>query len=124
MHLVRTIGLLKKRWPGIRFSQVYQSTPTDLPDQPDFLNAVATFQTDQAPHEVAEALQDIERTLGKTPVTRFGPRTIDLDFLLYDNLILPSASDWLALSKLKAQSLSSLIPACICAGLYWNHCVS
>lgn len=79
--------MLRKVWSDARFSSVYQTVARDYEDQPDFLNAAATFQTDLKPREVLQRLQEIETLLGKAPPFKFGPRTIDLDLLLYDNLI-------------------------------------
>lgn len=56
-------------------------------DQADFLNAAAVFETNKSPEEVQKVLQRIEKTLKKNPPHRFGPRTIDLDILLYGNEI-------------------------------------
>jgi 2-amino-4-hydroxy-6-hydroxymethyldihydropteridine diphosphokinase len=55
-----------------------------------YLNAVAIVQTDLAPRVLLDALLTIERDLGRVraPDNRWGPRTIDLDLLLYDQLIL------------------------------------
>jgi 2-amino-4-hydroxy-6-hydroxymethyldihydropteridine diphosphokinase len=69
----------------IRFSAVYESAATDITDQAAFLNAVALIKTDEDPQIIAKALQKIEKTLKKAPPFRFGPRTIDLDILLYGN---------------------------------------
>ncbi len=75
--------MLRKEWPGIRFSPVYRTTPVGYADQPDFLNAVACVETDQPPSAIHAALQRIEHDLHKATPFRDGPRTIDLDLLLY-----------------------------------------
>ena len=56
-------------------------------DQDDFLNAAAVCETEKQPEDVQKTLQSIEQTLKKNPPHRFGPRTIDLDVLLYGNEI-------------------------------------
>ncbi len=80
--------LLRKEWLEVHFSSVYRTAAREVSDQPDFLNAIAHIQTTQNPQEVVPILQSIEKQLGKAPPFRFGPRTIDLDLLLYDNLVL------------------------------------
>jgi 2-amino-4-hydroxy-6-hydroxymethyldihydropteridine diphosphokinase len=88
MNLPEAAALLRKNWPDIRFSSVFRSAPQEIPDQPDFLNAVAEIQSDDSPEEIIAALQKIERTLGKKPPFRYGPRTLDLDLLLYEDTVL------------------------------------
>ena len=74
---------LRDIWPDIRFSHVYRSKAAEVTDQPDFLNAVAVIETDETPEKIASRLHTIEKILKKNPPFRFGPRTIDLDLLLY-----------------------------------------
>ena len=75
--------MLRKGFPDIRFSSVYRSAPLEVTDQAAFLNAAAVFDTAKTPEQVAAMLQSIEKNLKKNPPMRFGPRTIDLDLLLY-----------------------------------------
>ncbi len=79
---------LKKAYPNIRFSSVYRSSAQEITNQPDFLNAVAKIETNDSPHTIQNTIREIEQALKKNPPYRFGPRTIDLDILLYDDLIL------------------------------------
>ncbi len=78
---------LRAQFPVIKFSSVYSSSPQNETNQPDFLNAVAEIETDESLQQLAEKLQSIERELKKATPYRFGPRTIDLDILLYGELI-------------------------------------
>ncbi len=78
---------LRARWPDIRFSHVYRTAPMEYASQDAFLNAAAIMETDDTPEAVAEALRGIETDLGKAPAFRFGPRTIDLDLLLYGDRV-------------------------------------
>jgi 2-amino-4-hydroxy-6-hydroxymethyldihydropteridine diphosphokinase len=73
-----------------RVSSLYDTAPVGELDQPNFLNAVAAVETDLTARQLLWNLLLIERRLGRvrTPQTRYGPRTIDLDLLLFGDLIL------------------------------------
>lgn len=65
-------------------SSLYRSAPMGPADQPDYVNAVAALDTELAPEALLDALQAIERTQGRVRgPERWGPRTLDLDLLLY-----------------------------------------
>lgn len=65
-------------------SALYRTAPVGPADQPDYVNAVAGLQTRLSPRELLGALQEIERQHGRQrDGTRWGPRTLDLDILLY-----------------------------------------
>jgi 2-amino-4-hydroxy-6-hydroxymethyldihydropteridine diphosphokinase len=80
------------RLPGTRLtarSPLYKSPPLGPPDQPDYINAVAALDTTLAPLELLGALQTIEQRHGRRhDGTRWGPRSLDLDILLYGELVL------------------------------------
>lgn len=73
--------------PGVSLvavSSVRETDPVGPVDQPRFLNAAAALDTELSPRELLDRLLGIERRLGRTREgPRFGPRTIDLDLLLY-----------------------------------------
>ncbi len=70
-------------------SPVYQTRPWGLADQPDFLNAVVEVATGLPPRELFAALQLIETQLGRVrDGERWGPRTIDLDLLVYADQVI------------------------------------
>jgi 2-amino-4-hydroxy-6-hydroxymethyldihydropteridine diphosphokinase len=67
-----------------RVSTLIETEPWGYADQPRFLNAVAELETDEGPRALLERLLEVERALGRTREgPRYGPRTIDLDLLLY-----------------------------------------
>ena len=69
-----------------RVSRLRETDPVGYEDQPRFMNGVARLQTGLEPRDLLTVLLDLERDLGRTRHgPRFGPRTIDLDILLYDN---------------------------------------
>ncbi len=66
-------------------SSPYRTAPWGVTDQPWFLNAVVLLRTELNPRALLATLQEIERELGRVRARRWGPRTIDLDLLLYDD---------------------------------------
>lgn len=73
----------------ITVSPYYRTEPVNYTDQDWFVNAAACIETDLAPVELLTALKETEQELGTVEKTvRFGPRKIDLDILLYDDLII------------------------------------
>ena len=68
----------------VAVSAFRETDPVDYLDQPRFLNGAVAVETALAPRELLDALLAVERSLGRTrDGPRFGPRTIDLDLLLY-----------------------------------------
>ena len=68
----------------VAVSTFRETDPVDYLEQPRFLNAAAALDTTLAPRELLDVLLEVERSLGRTREgPRFGPRTIDLDLLLY-----------------------------------------
>ena len=68
----------------VAVSSIRETDPVGMVDQPCFLNAGVALDTELDPHALLELLLSIERELGRTrDGPRFGPRTIDLDLLLY-----------------------------------------
>ncbi len=75
-------GLPRTRLAAV--SSLYASDPLGPPDQPRYVNAVAALETEIAPLELLDALQTIERAQGRIRKDeRWGPRTLDLDILLF-----------------------------------------
>lgn len=75
-----------------RVSHAYESEPVGMPDQPLFANAVARVTTSLESRQLLEYLQQIEETLGRERTAENGPRTIDLDILLFGDEELTSAT--------------------------------
>ena len=65
-------------------STIYSSVPIG-PEQPDYINAVALLDTQLEPLALLDALQSIEQAHQRVRLQHWGPRTLDLDILLYDN---------------------------------------
>lgn len=72
----------------VRASSLYDTEPVGVEEQPHFLNAVAQLETQLTPQQLLWNLKLIERRLGRVRSQRWGPRTLDLDLLLYEDLVL------------------------------------
>ena len=83
----RVSALLRQEFGDVAFSTVYRTSPRDHRDQPDFLNAVARVITKLTVEEVFEKTRGIESSLDKALPYPKGPRTIDIDLLLYGDLV-------------------------------------
>jgi 2-amino-4-hydroxy-6-hydroxymethyldihydropteridine diphosphokinase len=72
----------------LRSSSIYQTEPWGYLEQPAFLNQVLEVETSLSPVDLLAALKRMEAGLGRQATFRYGPRLIDLDILLYDQLVL------------------------------------
>ncbi len=82
--IVSGVQALRRDLQDIRLSALYETAPVLLEDQPPFLNACCTGRTLLTPHQLLSQLQDAEQAAGRDRTgPRFGPRTLDLDLLLY-----------------------------------------
>lgn len=73
----------------IQLAPVYETKAVGGPVQDDFVNTVVEAETSLSPHELLRVLKDIEHRMGRLQeAPRWGPRPIDLDILLYNNLVL------------------------------------
>lgn len=84
--LQEAVGLLKetKQIEVKRMSSVYETDPVGYVDQAAFLNIVVELKTLYSPHELLKKCNEIEDLLGRKRLVRWGPRTVDLDILLYN----------------------------------------
>ena len=71
----------------VEVSKIYETEPVGYLDQNRFLNAVCKIQTLASPENLVSRLQEIEKLLKRERNIRWGPRTIDLDVLFYDDLV-------------------------------------
>src|ERR1700679_2680014 len=79
---LRSVGRITRR------SSLYSTEPVGFAAQPRFVNAVVALETALEPRELLERLLDLEREFGRDRAAGFpnGPRTLDLDILLFDDL--------------------------------------
>ena len=68
-------------------SSFFKTEPYGVTDQPEFINAVACVKTDLAPEKLLKLHLDTELEMGRVRLRHWGERNIDLDLLLYDDLI-------------------------------------
>ena len=64
-------------------SSIYETEPVGYTDQSEFLNMVAKVRTMDSPYQLLQTCQQIEKQLGRKRDIRWGPRTVDIDILLY-----------------------------------------
>lgn len=72
----------------IKVSNIYETEPYGVLDQDSFLNGVVKIETNLTPENLIKELLDIEKELNRVRIRRWGPRTIDLDIIFYDDLII------------------------------------
>ncbi|HSW50886.1 MAG TPA: 2-amino-4-hydroxy-6-hydroxymethyldihydropteridine diphosphokinase [Bryobacteraceae bacterium] len=80
--------------PGLRIlrlSPIYETEPRDLKAQPWFLNLVAEAETTLFPRQLLARVQKVERQLGRKRTVAKGPRSIDIDILLYGDSVIDAA---------------------------------
>ena len=73
-----------------RRSSIYETEPWGMTEQPPFLNAAVEIRTSLQPGDLLAAVKAIEEAMGRVTTVRYGPRNIDVDILLYGNLVI----DW------------------------------
>jgi 2-amino-4-hydroxy-6-hydroxymethyldihydropteridine diphosphokinase len=95
-HLERAIAGLRGRMEVVAVSAFRETLPVGGPPQGPYLNAVAVVETGLGPRELLEAARALEAAAGRVRGERFGPRTLDVDLLLYgdrsielDDLVVP-----------------------------------
>jgi 2-amino-4-hydroxy-6-hydroxymethyldihydropteridine diphosphokinase len=103
-------------------SSLYRSAPVGYLDQPDFINAVARLETELAPRALLDALLALEQQCGRTREFLNAPRTLDLDVLLYDDLVhhehgLTIPHPQMHLRAFVLQPLLEIAPDCIIPGV-------
>lgn len=85
-YLKESIELLKDRADTTveQVSSIYETEPVGYTDQANFLNVVILIRTSLSAGDLLDVCQGIEQTLGRERTIRWGPRTVDLDILLYN----------------------------------------
>jgi 2-amino-4-hydroxy-6-hydroxymethyldihydropteridine diphosphokinase len=76
----------------LQHSSLYLTPPVGYDNQPDFINAVAKLETTLKPTQLLESILDIESSFGRERPFPNAPRVLDLDLLLYDELVMHTPS--------------------------------
>lgn len=98
--------------PGItlgHFSSLYETQAVSFLAQPDFLNAVCAISTTLPPGQLLSAAQTIEKKMGRKKEIFWGPRIIDIDILLYDDIV-TAEDDLIIPHSLLAERSFVLVP--------------
>ena len=86
-NIARALELLGQRFRAVETSRLYRCAAVDYEDQPEFLNAVAHYESPRLPpEEVLHILLGIEGEMGRKRTVPKGPRIIDLDILFFDDV--------------------------------------
>ncbi len=90
-NIRKALELLAEKGVALRrLSSFYRTEPVDFRPQPWFVNCVAEVETDLMPLQLLRAVKSVERALGRRSGVPKGPRPIDIDILLYENVAIRS----------------------------------
>jgi len=89
-HLRDALARLGAAGRVITVSSFYETEPVEFTHQPWFLNCAVAFETGQTPQQLMTALLAIEEEMGRRRVQKKGPRSIDIDILLFDDVVMDS----------------------------------
>lgn len=85
----KAVALLRmEKQSVLKRSSLYETEPWGVEDQPRFINMAVEIRTGLKPEDLLRLLKKIEEDMGREHTRRWGPRVIDLDILLYDDLII------------------------------------
>lgn len=91
-NCLQAIRLIKEHGISVRKqSGMHETEPWGVKDQPKFINMAIELETGKKPKELLAVLKEIEKKMGRTEAVKWGPRIIDLDILLYDDLIIKTS---------------------------------
>jgi 2-amino-4-hydroxy-6-hydroxymethyldihydropteridine diphosphokinase len=90
-NLLAAVSMLREVAQVTAVSGIYETDPVGYADQPHFWNAVVQITTSLSPAELLERLLEIEQRMGRARSFRNAPRVIDLDILLYGDVVLDVA---------------------------------
>ena len=87
-HLNAAIERLESLGKVVAASSFYETEPVEVTAQPWFLNGVVALETEKMPRQLIAAILDLEQKMGRRRVQKKGPRTIDIDILLFGNSVI------------------------------------
>lgn len=120
-HALKALGGLQQT-RMLKKSSLYRSAPVGYLEQPDFINAVAQLETELTPRALLDALLALEQACGRTREFCNAPRTLDLDILLYDDMVhhehgLTIPHPQMHLRAFVLQPLLEIAPDCVIPGV-------
>jgi 2-amino-4-hydroxy-6-hydroxymethyldihydropteridine diphosphokinase len=89
-HLRQAIARLQTQGRVVSISSFYETEPVEFTDQAWFLNGAVALETTETPEQLMAELLQIEQQMGRQRIRKKGPRTIDIDILLFGDTILDS----------------------------------
>lgn len=89
-YLCDAIARLNAEGRIVALSSFYETEPVEFTNQEWFLNCAAALETTKTPQELMAAMLEIEQDMGRRRIHKKGPRTIDLDILLFGDMIIDS----------------------------------
>jgi 2-amino-4-hydroxy-6-hydroxymethyldihydropteridine diphosphokinase len=87
-YIIKGLVELKDFLKNFNFSSIYLTKPWEIEGQRNFLNVFAIGETDFSPYKLLLKIQEIEKRYGREREFKYSPRTLDIDIIFYDNLIL------------------------------------
>ena len=90
-NLTSAIERLRKLGTVEAVSSFYETEPVEFTDQPWFLNCAIKLDTEKMPKQLLSAILNIEQQMGRRRIRKKGPRTVDIDILLFGNSVIDSA---------------------------------
>jgi 2-amino-4-hydroxy-6-hydroxymethyldihydropteridine diphosphokinase len=90
-NLAAAIEKLRELGEVVAVSSLYETEPMEVADQPWFLNCAVALKTELMPRQFLSKMLAIERDMGRRRIRPKGPRTIDIDILLFGNSVIHTA---------------------------------
>jgi len=114
-NISKALAALERHLVIKRVSSLYETEPIGYVNQPDFLNLCIKVETEMNPFELLSFLKAVESELGRKESLRWGPRTIDIDILLFDVKLIYSRRLIIPHKELLRRKFA-IKPACEIAG--------
>jgi len=114
-YLAQARQAARRDFRRVRESSIYETEPVDFLDQPWFLNQVLEVETDLEPKALLDWIRGLEKLGGRQRDTPKGPRTLDVDILLYDERVVRGEDLVLPHPRLVSRR-HVLVPLCELAG--------
>jgi 2-amino-4-hydroxy-6-hydroxymethyldihydropteridine diphosphokinase len=86
-NLTEAIHRLERIGKLLKVSSIYETEPVEFTAQPWFLNCVVLLETEKMPRQLLKAILGVERGMGRRRLQKKGPRSIDIDILLFGNSV-------------------------------------